>query len=105
MKAIKELRSKLESIGATLDAGDFSLHCDAPKGYVWASSGQVGLSIHYASGRQSWLIQAIKEEMPSLKMGLRLADEKERSEAEWNNEEPWDAPEGSDETIDWPNGR
>lgn len=106
MKAIDKLRSELESIGATLDDTGYDLHCDAPKGYVWRSNGMVGLSIHYATNHQQWLIAAIKSEMPGLRMGLRLADAEERKQIEWNNfeegdETKWTAPEGSPEIIAW----
>lgn len=101
MKAIEQLRTKLAAIGATLDdSGGYSLHCDAPRGYVWVANGMVGISIHYASNHQTWLAKAIREEMPAFRMGLRLADEKEQVEIEYNNDDgPWIAPDGAAEMI------
>jgi len=106
MKAIDRLRSQLESIGATIDdSGGYSLHCDAPRGYVWCANGMVGYSIHYATNSQQWLTQALREEMPALKMGLRLANADEQKDIEWNNDDgPWIAADGAPEKIEWPSG-
>lgn len=103
MKAIEQLRNQLTSMGASLDDGDYSLHCDAPRGYVWAASGMATLSIHYASNHQRWLVKALRDEMPALRMGLRLADEDKRAEIEHNNDDgPWITEEGAALTITFP---
>lgn len=104
MKAIEQLKAKLERIGATLDPDcDYTLNCDAPRGYVWVATGSPTLAIHYATNSQSWLTQALREEMPNLKMGLRLADAEELADARHNNDDDsWGAPDGSPERIAWP---
>jgi hypothetical protein len=106
MKAIEQLRQKLTAIGATLDdSGGYALHCDAPRGYVWSANGNAGLTIHYATNQQSWLAQAIRDEMPALRMGLRLADEAEREQVEWSNDDgPWIASDDAPASIPWPGG-
>lgn len=103
MKAIETLKAKLEAVGATLDAGEYSLHCDAPAGYVWVANGMPGYSIHYATNHQTWLMEALRLEMPSLRMGLRLATSEELVEIDWNNgDEHHRAPVGSPEFITFP---
>lgn len=106
MKMIETLRAELAAMGATLDdSGGYSLHCDAPRGYVWNANGMVGFSIHYATNSESWLAEAIRAEKPALRMGLRLADEAGRVEIEWNNDNgPWVPVPGAPERIEWPGG-
>ena len=105
MKTIDDLRAKLAVMGATLDEGaGYELNCDAPVGYVWVANGHGTMTIPYATNSQSWLAKAVREEMPALRMGLRLADEAERAEIEWNNGDdvPWVAPAYSPEKIPFP---
>lgn len=101
MKLIESLRIKLAAIGATLDAGDYSLHCDAPSGYVWRANGLPSYHIHYATNSQSWLAKALREEKDSLDMGLELVtDPKDIEEHRWNlGDDNWGAPAGSPKTI------
>lgn len=110
MKAIDNLRAQLARIGATLDDTPYSLHCDAPQGYVWRANGETGYSIHYASNSQSWLTAALKEELPALKMGLRKCTPEETIEINFSHglggegEEPaWIAPDDAPSEINWIN--
>lgn len=104
MKLIEGIRRKLASIGGCLDPDcDYTLNCDAPKGYVWCANGTPTLSIHYANNSQSWLAEAVRSETPNLRMGLRLATADELPEIRWNNDDDaWGAPEGSPERLEWP---
>ena len=95
MKLLSQLRQRLESIGATLDeqAEQFVV-CDSPSGYVWRANGNTGLTIHYKNnGGQSWLTQALRDEMPNLKMGLdKVTNEKELAERRWDlGDDSWGA--------------
>lgn len=102
MKAINQLRTKLQSMGASLDdSSGYTLYCDAAPGYVWASTGNAQVTIHYATNSQSWLVKAIKDAMDDLGGGLRLASDEEREQIEWNNDEEWKAPAGAPATISW----
>jgi hypothetical protein len=103
MKAIEQLRERLALIGATLDDGEYSLHCDAPKGYIWRANGTPTLSIHYATNSQSWLVEAIRMEMPNLKMGLeKVTDPAELAEIRHNqDDDTWGAPENAPERIEF----
>jgi hypothetical protein len=106
MKLINDLRQKLESIGATLDeqAEQFVV-CDSPSGYVWRANGGTSLTIQYKNnGGQSWLAQALRDEMPNLKMGLeKVTDEKELAEHRWNlGDDSWGAPADAPNRIEWP---
>lgn len=97
---IDNLRSRLSSVGATLDDTDYSLHCDAPMGYVWKANDLTSFTIHYATNSQSWLAKAIKEEMPSLKMGLRLATAEEKEEIKYSHDiESYDASKNALEEL------
>jgi len=72
MKAIETLRGWLkEKFGADLDWNDISVFCEAPDGHVWRANNLPTLTIHYATNRESWLCQAIKEEKKNLEMGIR----------------------------------
>lgn len=105
MKAIETLRAQLAAMGATLDAsGGYALHCDAPRGYVWRANFTTTITIPYATNSQQWLVKAIREEMPAIKMGLRLADDAERVEIDHGNgdDEPtWIAAPGAPDVIEW----
>lgn len=102
LKAIAKLRRELEAIGATLDAGDYALHCDAPRGYVWEVMGMATYSIQYASNEQQWLTQAMKEAYPELVQGLRLATEAELVEIRHSNDDDtWGATAGSPATLEF----
>lgn len=103
MKAIEKLRGQLQAIGGTLDDTSYALHCDAPPGYVWNANACMGYTIHYATNSQSWLTVALREEMPALKMGLRLATPEELAGIRWDNDDDTiAAPEGAPEEIAWP---
>lgn len=106
MKLITQLREQLESIGATLDeqAEQFVV-CDSPSGYVWRANGGTSLTIQYKNnGGQSWLAQALRDEMPSLKMGLeKVTEEKELVEHRWNlDDDSWGAAADAPQRIEWP---
>src|ERR1017187_8157155 len=105
MKIIKDLQRKLESIGATLDPQmDYTLHCDAPSGYIWRATGLPSLSIHYATNRQTWLAEEMRRELPNLKMGLeKVTDEKRMAEIRWDlDNDTWGAPADAPDRIEWP---
>jgi hypothetical protein len=105
-KAIDRLREQLEEVGATLDASDFTLCCDAPSGYVWRATYTRCLPIPYASshGRhyQSWLIKALKEERPSLAKGLvKVTDLEEIAMHRHDTgEDDWGAPADAPDYIE-----
>jgi len=106
MKLITRLREQLERIGATLDerAEQFVV-CDSPSGYVWRANGNTSLTIQYKNnGGQSWLAQALRDEMPNLKMGLdKVTDEKELAERRWDlGDDSWGATADAAEHIEWP---
>lgn len=103
MKAIEKLRKELEAIGATLDdSSDYSLHCDAPRGYVWRANQTPTLSIQYASNHQSWLMEALRYEYNNLKMGLILATAEELVEIRHlNDDDSWGAMENAPERIEF----
>ncbi len=104
MKSIERLRADLAAMGATLNDTPYSLHCDAPDGYVWKANGEPSYTIHYATNRQSWLMEELRYEMPNLKMGLRLATAEELPEIRWNlGEDEWGAAADAPETITWKN--
>lgn len=104
MKVIFKLRQQLASMGATLDVSDYSLNCDAPIGYVWTANGCCAYSIPYATNSQQWLSEAIRAEMPSLKLGLRkVTDPDEIAEKRFElGDDEWGAPENAPDVIKWP---
>lgn len=106
MKTIKRLREKLESIGASLDErADNFIVLDAPSGYLWRSNGCTSITIYYRNNAgQSWLAQAMRDEMPSLKMGLeKITSEKELAKHRWSlDDDTWGAPENAPVFIAWP---
>ena len=106
MKMINDLRKKLESIGATLDTqAEQFVVCDSPGGYVWRSNGGTALTIQFKNnGGQSWLAQAMRDEIPSLKMGLKkVTDEKRLAEIRWDlGDDTWGAPADAPGRIEWP---
>lgn len=105
-RLIESLRQRLARVGATLDdkSSDCTLSCDAPSGYTWRANGCTCIAIHFATSRQSWLAQAIREDgLPRLKMGLqKVTDPAElaaiRHELDDDN---WGAPEGAPERIEF----
>lgn len=105
MKAIEQLRATAAKIGVTLDVTNYSIHCDAPSGYVWLANGLPSLHIQYATNSQSWLVKAITMELPNLKMGLsKVTDEKQLSEHRWNlGDDTWAAPSNAPDKLEWPN--
>lgn len=104
MKLINQLSEKMKSIGGRLDEYEAFFCLDAPAGYVWKATGSAAITIQWASRSQSWLTQAIKDEMPNIKMGLeKLTDAKRLAELQWElGDDNWVAPEGSPEVIAWP---
>lgn len=100
----EELKYKIESLGGTLDFNDYSIHVDAPHGYVWKANHTPTISIHYATNSESWLVEAYRYELTNLKMGLRKATQEELVEIRWNNEDdylPKDLPAEAPETLEW----
>lgn len=107
MKLIEQLKSKLAVVGAALDEQnmDTTLNCDAPSGYVWVANGCHCLAIQYATNRQTWLAQALREDgYPRLKMGLeKITDEKEIAAFRHDlDDDTWGAPDNAPERIEWP---
>ena len=106
MKMINDLRKQLESIGATLDPDtDWTLNCDAPSGYVWTANGCCCIAIQYATNRQTWLAQALREDgLPRLKMGLDKVTDPEEIEAKRHelDDDTWGAPADAPDRIEWP---
>jgi len=104
MKTIERLRAQIESIGGTLDGTPYALHFDAPRGYVWRANGTPSLTIHYATNHQSWLSEAVRLELPNLKMGLeKVTDPDMLAEIQHNNDDDsWGAPADAPERIEWP---
>lgn len=106
MKTLNQLRQKLESIGATLDekAEQFVV-CDSPSGYVWRANGHTALTIQYRNnGGQSWMAEALRQELPGLRMGLvKVTDEKRLAALRWDlDDDTWGAAENAPERIEWP---
>ncbi len=102
MKAIDQLATKLRAIGGSVDEYDDFFCLDAPSGYVWSCNGNPSISIRWANHSQTWLTQAIKEEMPSIQMGLEKVTDKDRlEEIRWNNGDEWGAPENAPARIEW----
>lgn len=104
MKAIERLKRQLQSIGAALDEGDYTLTCDAPSGYVWRANGCCALPIHYATNSQTWLVEAIKGEMPGLKMGLlKVTGPEDIAEKRHElDDDSWGAPADAPAALAWP---
>jgi hypothetical protein len=106
MKLINNLRKQLATIGASLDdtSNEHALNCDAPSGYVWRANGCTCITIHFATNRQSWLAQAIREDgLPQLKMGLVKVTDPEEIEAMRHDldDDSWGAPMEAPARIEW----
>lgn len=102
---IDDLRAKLAAVNATLDAGDYTLNCDAPSGYIWVANSGHTIAIHYATNSQSWLAKAIREDgLPRLKMGLMKVIDPDTIEAMRHDldDDTWGAPMDAPEWIKWP---
>lgn len=107
--SLKSFTAKLESIGGSLDRGDYTHHADAPLGYVWSANGATSLTIHYASNSQTWLKEALSDAESRAKLGLRKCTPEETTEinhlharGEEGEEPSWQAPAESPERIAWP---
>lgn len=74
MQAIDKLRAQLESIGAALDANEFTLTADAPAGYVWRANKCSEICIPWATSRERFLSAALADAIPRLRMGLVSKD-------------------------------
>lgn len=105
MKLVNQLRAKLESIGASLEETDYTLHCDAPSGYVWRANGCACIAIHYATNRQTWLADAIRNDgLPRLSLGLEKVTAPADIEAHRYElgDDTWGAPDSAPDKIAWP---
>lgn len=107
MKLIEQLRKQLEKIGATLDdtSNEQTLNCDAPSGYVWRANGCCCIAIQFATNRQTWLAQALREDgLPRLKMGLKKVTDPEEVAAKRHelDDDTWGAPADAPDRIEWP---
>ncbi len=70
-KSKAELIATMQKHGVSVDdSGGYSIHFDAPDGYVWKANGETGMSIHYATNSQSWFSEALKQEWDGLAMGM-----------------------------------
>lgn len=105
MKAIDQLETKMRTIGGTIDRYDDFFCLDAPPGYVWASNGNSSMTINFSNGSQTWLVEAIKMEMPNIRMGLtKVTDPKRLEEIRWNlGDDEWGASDAAPARIEWPN--
>lgn len=104
MKAIDQLEAKMRAIGGSLDQYDDFFCLDAPSGYVWCCNGNPSITIHFANGAgQTWLTEAIKMEMPNIRMGLeKVVDNKRLEEIRWDlGNDGWGAPDSAPSKIDW----
>jgi len=99
---IEHLRQRLAPAGVTLDVTPYSIHCDAPVGYIWRATGLPSLTIHYATNSQTWLAKELRAAEPELKMGLlKVIDPAELKEHQWNlGEDNWQAPADAPNRID-----
>lgn len=102
-KCFEKLRAKAESVGASLYEDDCQIILDAKPGYVWCSTGTTCLVWQYATHRQTWASQAVKDADKDAMMGMeRVDDEKAIAELEHLLDAPWQAPAGSPDKIAWP---
>lgn len=106
-RLIKKLKLQLEAIGGSLDylenAG--TLVCDAPSAYVWKANNHTSYSIAYLNrSGQTWLAQAMRIEMPALKLGLRkITDPKEIAQYRHDlDDESWDSDSNTPEQLTFP---
>ncbi len=104
MKLIEKLNGQLSAVGATLDQTPYTLHLDAPSGYVWKANDLPSYAIQYANNSQSWLAAALRSEMPALKLGLRkVTDAAELAEFRHSlDDDAWGAPETAPDFIQFP---
>ena len=103
--SLEWIRTTLERIGATLDQTDNFVVCDAPSGYVWRSNGNTSLTIQYRNNcGQSWLSQAVRDELPNLRMGLlKITDQTRIAEIRYAlDDDLWGAPTDAPDRIAWP---
>jgi len=103
-KTVDKLRAKLLPLGVTIEDTDYSLHFDAPSGYIWCANGLPSYHVHYATNSESWLRQALQSEMEALRMGLeKVTDPGELERARWDlDDDAWGAPADAPATIEWP---
>lgn len=103
MKCLQKIIDRVTAAGATVDLDSLdrgTVYLDAPAGYVWACEGITSIAINGANGSgQSWWVDACADAAERVAMGLRLADDEEREEAEHSLDRSWAAPTGSADKI------
>jgi hypothetical protein len=102
-RAIATLRAQLRSIGAELDADEYTLNADAPDGYVWAATGCRTVCIPWASNSQTWASVAIRAAMPILRAGVvKVTDPEDLARHQWETgEDTWGAAPDAPDQIAW----
>lgn len=97
-KSKKNLIDIVQAQGIKVTDEGHAIHLDAPDGFVWNANGETGLSIQYATNRQSWLGKAIKEEWDAISMGLaRETDPKRIAEIRHGlGDDNWGKTSGTD---------
>jgi hypothetical protein len=100
MKAIEDLKRRMEAIGGSLDNYADFFCLDAPSGYVWSANGLHSITIRWANNSgQTWLTKAIREESAAIAMGLeKVTNEESIKAARYDLDDdswgaPYDAPE------------
>ncbi len=66
----------LRQFGATVEDTGYTLHFDAPTGYVWAGDGLHCLSHPYATNGGSWKTEAWQDAHSRIKDGIRPCPER-----------------------------
>lgn len=104
MKLVNQLQAKLATVGATAENDGYTLHCDAPSGYVWRANGGTCIAIPYANNSQSWLASALREDgYKRLSMGLvKVVDQERLKSIRFElGDDSWGAPDGAPDRIDF----
>lgn len=77
MISLERLKNRLSRVGVTMEDDQWTLHCHAPKGYVWKAEDAPTLSIEYATNIDAWLAVKLREFTPMLRQGLiKITDKK-----------------------------
>lgn len=80
MISLERLKNRLSRVGVTVEDDQWTLHCHAPKGYVWKAKDAPTLSIEYATNIDAWLAATLREYTPMLRQGLIKVTDKEKLE-------------------------
>lgn len=106
IKCIDQVRELASRMRATVDLEHLRdggvLAIDAPCGYVWDCNGLPAIYVNAENYGRTCHVAASREAVDLMTLGLRLADEDERIDIEYDRDEPWQAADGSPERIDYP---